>query len=324
MSNVEPAAVTTQRAVRGAATGGTSPQPPPFTPPPTVTPPPPVVAPAPSQSARRIVENILSEFGLNTPTLVDLVMNEITEDTQINRDRLMTQLRATSEYQQRFAGMRLRREAGLPAITETEYVALERMYAQFMRQAGLPAGFYDSPDDFARFIGADVSAAEFQQRIANGYRAVAEADQTLIDQFRTLFGVTDGELAAYMLDPDRALPLIEEQVATARVGAAAARAGFANVVQRETLTRMAQLGVTEQQASDVFGTIARNQELFQPLDPTETAITVDEAAMGLSGNDAAAARRIRQRQERRRAEFAGAAGGFATQGPTITGLTEAR
>lgn len=274
-----------------------------------------------AESARQIVQRILDQYGLGS--LTDLAMREITESDRIEPERLLTNLRDTPEYKVRFAGLDRRRQAGLNAISEAQYIALEDQYAQLMRAAGMPTGFYDTPDDFANLIGANVSIAELSQRVQTGYAAVRQSDPSVITELQRLYQVTDGELAAFFLDPERALPVIEQQVATARIGAAAARQGFGNVLERGALERMAGLGISEQQATEAFGVAAQSQELLSQMDATETQIGLEEAALALTGQDAAAARRIRQRQQRRSAEFEGG-GQFATQGSQVVGLTTAR
>jgi len=271
-------------------------------------------------SARDIVQRILNQYGLGS--LTDLAMQEITDSDRIEPDRLLSSLRDTQEYKTRFAGLELRRQQGYNAISEAQYINLEDQYAQLMRAAGMPTGFYDSPDDFAQLIGANVSIAEVSQRVQTGYAAVRQSDPSVTRELQRLYGVTDGELAAFFLDPERALPIIEEQVATARIGAAAARQGFSETLNRQALERMAQLGISEQQATEGFGVAAQSQELLTQMDATEGTIALDEAVLGFTGQDAEAARRIRQRQQRRQAEFQGG-GQFATQNERVVGLTTA-
>lgn len=271
------------------------------------------------KSARDIIASILDYYGLGS--LTDLVFSEVTAGEAISEARVMAAIRQTSEYKERFAGNEMRRAAGKAVLSEAQYVQMEIAYAGILHSAGLPDGFYDSPDDFDQFIGGDVSLAELSQRIQAGYVAAINADPTVRQALRDLYGITEGELVAYMLDPDVALPLIEKQMATARVGAAAARAGLD--VALGTLERVASVGVSEGAAMQGFTQISDEaQELYRPLDRTEDLITVEEAAGAAFLGDAAAARRIRQRRANRLAEFAGG-GRYATDGSGISGLAKA-
>jgi LysM repeat protein len=272
------------------------------------------------ESARLIVRRILEQYGLGS--LVDTVMGAITSAESLTEDRLMATIRDTADYKERFRGNEIRRAAGLNVLGEGEYVAVEKAYSDIMRAAGLPQGFYDQPSDFAQLIGGGVSVAELSQRVTVGYRSVAEADPTVREQMRMMYGLTDGELAAYFLDPDRALPIIERQVATARLGAAAARQGFGESVERMAFERMVGLGVTEEQATEVFGTLAGARELLTPLEAGETALDVTDTALGLVGQSPEALQRLRTQQRRRQARFEGG-GALATTALGVTGLREA-
>jgi hypothetical protein len=151
---------------------------------------------------------------------------------------------------------------------------------------------------------------------------VRDSDPTVLQTMRQFYGLTDGEIAAYFLDPDRAVSLIEQQVATAQLGAAAARQGFENVVERTAFERMQRAGVEVGQAEQAFGTLAAGRELLQPLERGEQALDVTETAMGLVGQSPEALQRLRTQQRRRVARFEGG-GQFATQGAEVTGLQTA-
>lgn len=275
------------------------------------------------ESAESVLANILGRYftPAQVAELVPVLLNEVTSGDQIVVERVLPAVRNTNVYKERFKGIEQRRVAGLPAITEAEYLSLERYYRQTMQAAGLPAGFYDTPDDFASLIGRDVSPAEFSQRIQTGYLEVQNAPEDVKQQLRTRYNMTDGEMTAWFLDEQAALPLIERQVTTAKLGAAAARVGI-NGVDTAALEQLARMGVTEQQAAPAFAQIAADQQLYQPLNASETAISTDTAIEATFTGNAAAARRIRQRREQRLAEF-GQGGAYAGQGAERTGLTSA-
>ena len=78
-------------------------------------------------------------------------------------------------------------------------------------------------------------------------------------------------------------------------------------------------GVSQSTAQQVFAQLAETQELFQPLQQGETAITQEEQIAGTFGTNAAAAQRIATRRRRRQAEFE-AGGGLAETQQGVTGL----
>jgi hypothetical protein len=277
--------------------------------------------PMSEQSARAIIRGFLQQFDLGG--LEDLLYNELVSEQDFSEVRLMQRIRETPDYQRRFPGMSGRQSQGRNAITEAEYIAMERGYKQLFQQAGLPQGFYDEPTDFGGFIAGDISVAEMGRRVQQGYQAVSQADPSVKESLRAFYGVTDGELAAFFLDPGKAESLIMQQTATAQIGAAAAREGFGAAADRLAAERMQRLGVTEQEATQAFGVLGRSQELLTPIERGETALDVAETALGLTGRGGSeAAQRFRTQQRRRVAAFEGG-GRFATQGGDVVGLQQA-
>ena len=270
------------------------------------------------RSAKEIITARLADYGLgNMGNFVhSLVFDEGVVDTNI----IMGRLREQPQYKLRFAGNEARRKAGMNVLSEGEYIAMENQYRQLMRQSGLPIGFYDNNDDFTNLISNDVSVAELSERIAQGYEAVANADEFVIAEMQRLYGVEEGQLAAYFLDPDKAAPLLIRQARSAFIAGAGAREAGMEITQEQALG-LEQAGVSPEQARAGFQAIAGGQELFGAL-PGQTgeAITAEEQVAGVFGTSAAAQQRIRRRTRERQAEFE-AGGGFAAQGSQVTGLT---
>ena len=107
--------------------------------------------------------------------------------------------------------MAVRRELKLPAISEAEYIRLERDYRSIMRAANLPATFHDAPEDFTNLISGDVSAQEFQQRVSLAESALDTANQDIVSQLKDFYNLSDGDLTAYYLDPKAAQNILEER-----------------------------------------------------------------------------------------------------------------
>ena len=79
-------------------------------------------------------------------------------------DWIKINLRDTSQYKARFPAMQQLIQRG-QAIDEMTYIAQERAYRAVLSANELPTGFYDSPDDYAKFIANDVSAKELEDRV---------------------------------------------------------------------------------------------------------------------------------------------------------------
>lgn len=231
-------------------------------------------------------------------------------------------------YKERFKGNEERVRNGLRPFKPSEYIRAEQQYIDRLRENGLPIGFYDQPDDLARYIGSDVSPVELDQRINRGFKAAQNAPQSVRNQLKNLYGVDDAEMAAYFLDPTRATDLIgrkksaelfSRQVQAAQVAAQAQQQ--ANIqLGMQTAEELAAEGIGTEQALAGFSTIAAQQELYQGLGQ-EQALTQEEQIAGQFG-PAAARQAIASRRKRRVAAFE-AGGGFATTQQGVTGLTTA-
>jgi hypothetical protein len=269
------------------------------------------------QSAYDVINDLLRMYGLEE--LTTFVGNIITQSDVVDTNVLLGEIRQQPQYQQRFAANEARRRAGLNVLSEQQYLALENTYRQYMRASGLPANFYDSNDDFQNLIANDVSPGEFAERVNQGYEAVRFADPTVIAQMQELYGVSEGDLAAYFLDPEKATPVLLQRAQAAQTAAGAAQAGMQ--LTTEEAERLAQEGITQQQARAGAAAITQAEELFQPTTGEQDgAFTREEQLGAVFGTDPAAAQRLRQRQRRRQAAFEGG-GGFAQgAGGQVTGL----
>jgi hypothetical protein len=271
-----------------------------------------------AENALTYLNNVLEGYGLGG--LGDWAWQQIQEG--YSPDRIIQNLRQRDEYKQRFIGLERRREAGLPAISEAEYIAYETDVRQMMRAAGLPADFYDSPEDFATFIGNDVSPMEMQARINEGYLAASQAPPEVRQQLETLYGVGQGQLAAFFLDPDRALPLIERQFQASQISAAAQRTTYGSLDAAEA-ERLASLGITDQEAQQGFGALAERKELFQAMPGIQGEEGIDRAMQqrAIFEGDASALAAIERRAGSRVAQGRGSQG-FALGETGVSALGE--
>lgn len=205
--------------------------------------------------------------GQDLATLVAWGKGEIirgNSNTQIALD-----LYERPEFIKRFPAIHARQVAGLPPISVAEYLSMERSYSELERAAGIPVNFAD----YDKLIAADVSPAEYSDRINKGYLAVAQSDPTVVKAFQDFYGVTQGHLAAYFLDPKNATPLLEQKAVSAQIGGASALSGFQGPGQPKTpegvtadeALRLAKLGVTQPQAQQGFQQLSHERQLYTPL-----------------------------------------------------------
>jgi hypothetical protein len=255
------------------------------------------------QSAYDIMAAMLNQYNLGSlaDTLKGIISGGITDQAEIQ-----VTLQSTSEWKRRFHGNELLKAAGVPVLSVAEYLSTERSYAQVMKNYGLPVGFYDDPDDFAKFIGTNVSPNELQQR-AQMYADVARReDPAVTDQLRSM-GMGEGDILAYMMDPNRALPLIQQKYQTTLLGAASRRSGL--VTDNSYLSHLADLGINEQQASQGFGQIAGELPRAQQLgDIYNDQITQSDLQAEAFDGDGSVTTKKKRLASQERASFTGSAG----------------
>jgi len=267
---------------------------------------------------------LLSRFGLSS--LESAVNNIITSGTVDleNADAIIFALRNEDAYKKRFAGNAARVAAGLPELDPATYIGLEESYRQLLQANGLPNDFYNDQTDFEKWIEGDVSPAELQDRINNGYRKVADADPAVRRQMQELYGVAEGDLAAFFLDPKRAQPMLttRERVRKAQAAEIAARgqeqAGMQlSATEAETL---ASRGITGQDAMDRFGEMGALSGLYQTMGGEE-AMTREQQLGAAFRYDTNALDLLRRRQRSRVAQFEGG-GQFARTSGATSGTIE--
>jgi hypothetical protein len=267
------------------------------------------------EDARVTMANVLNTYGLGD--LSDYVYNEIIVKETVNLnnpDAIIFAIREQPAYKKRFAANATRLKNGLTELLPGEYIGLEDQFKTMIRSNGLPAGFYDSEDDLRKLIEGDVSPSEFQRRIQDGYNAVVNADPEVKRQFKEFYGVTDGGLAAYFLDPKRGEPLLANQARAAQIAASGLKQGGIQI-SGSFAENLAQRGITEQQARAGFGEVGALGELRQTF-AGETALSGEQLAGAAFGIDVAAQQELERRKKLRTGEFAGGGSFARTTGET--------
>jgi hypothetical protein len=279
-----------------------------------------------TESAFGIIKSTLEYYGLSDTDLLTSVRGLWENKTLtpgMSVDDIGIQLRDTPAFNKRFPANKTLKDQNKPQFSVSRYLQMEADYKQRLQAANMPAGFYDDPADFQQLIANDVSPQELQGRIDLGYQAVKNASPTVIAEFKRLYGVGEGDLAAYFIDPQRARPTFDKYEAQRQAQAAAVssqaqiQAGIQLSAQEsEALVRS---GITEAaQAQTGFEQISAQQELFNPLQG-EQAISREQQIAGTFGTNAEARKAIANRKRSRQAAFE-TGGGFATaQGASALG-----
>lgn len=232
--------------------------------------------------------------------------NEIIKFIQQGYDttpELTYMLSQTDAYKKRFAANDIRIKKGLSALNPADYLALERQYKNIVQQYGLPANFADT-DHMIQLIGADISPNELDKRAQMAFKYTQNIDPNARAEWRNLFGVDDGHLAGYFLDPDRAEASLQRQANAVDFGWAAKNTGL-NVDQADAL-KWADRGVTQQQAQTGFQNIGGFLDQEQNLgNRYGTNYTQSDAEEETFGGLASAKRKRDNLNQMEQAQFAG-------------------
>jgi hypothetical protein len=274
-------------------------------------------------NAKDAIEAQLAQYGLGG--LTDALWTNYTGGLvdMGNLEAAVYALRSEPLYKARFKANEARtnpnRPGGpLPELLPGEYIDLENKYKEIIRVNGLPSGFYDSVDDTTKLIEGTVSPAEFQRRIAQGYNAVANADPEVLRQFNELYGVSQGQLAAYFIDPVRGETLIKQQADAAKIAARAFES--ANLqLSRSFVEDLASRGVGDI-AAETFTKVGQLGELTTAM-AGETGLTAEQIVGSQAGTDTQAALELERRKRRRVAEFQGGGQFARTQGESAGAIT---
>jgi hypothetical protein len=195
--------------------------------------------------------------------------------------QVMNSIYDSEAYKTRFAAnetiaQRMKDGKGRPGdklLTPFEYIQAEKGYRTILSEAGLPSGFYDTQDDFRRLIENSVSAAELTDRVNIARNALQNADQSIKKSLKDFYGMSEGEMAAYLLDSEKAFDIInskfryttaeaQQMYGAAEIGGAALRAGqMSDKAFAEEIYKSGKGA----QAESAFQTAATNQADYRRL-----------------------------------------------------------
>jgi hypothetical protein len=307
-----------------AGHGTNPPTTPPTTPPAT---PPPDPAYTPTQADFALIRRVLDQAGLGS--LYNWAVQQMINGAFEDENQLYFALRDTQEFQTRFRGLLERERNGLPPISVQEALAYENQAYQLYRQADFPPGFYDSTDDFQDLIARNVGFNELQQRVALFTEAAGAGREQVREELIRHSGnlaagdavdaMSDGDLAAWLMDTDKGLEAVRQRLGSAEVSAAARQVGFGALSYDEATQLLAQ-GVEAPQARQGFGALAQAGDVTGTLAGENAASGMSrEGQLGVVRGVGESVQEFEQRRKRRTGAFEGG-GGFATGQEGVSGV----
>jgi hypothetical protein len=227
------------------------------------------------QTASQIIQQQLDAWGLGSlsGTLNDLIRQGLSADA------ITLQLAASREYKARFAANDARTKKGLAALSPAEYIATENAYRQVLQTYGLPQTFFDSQDDYRNFLENDLSPSELNDRAKVAQSVWLSADEQTRSVWRDFYGLSDGAAIASILDPTKALPIVQSMAETAKAGGLARQNGLE--ANEARIRGYVDSGITADQLGQGFSDIGTVHDVDQAIGRrfgTDLSQPVEEAS----------------------------------------------
>lgn len=278
----------------------------------------------PTQSAKDYISKFLNDAGLGN--LAGQVWTQWTSGQ--SEDQIVDWIRSTPEYASRFPAMATLRKDGR-SITEAQYVAKEQADIDLMKQYGIPDAMAMDKKLLGNLIANNVSQVTLQKRLIAGQDTVLGFDKQIRQYAKDTYGLGDGALLGWVLNPDVALPVLEQQAQAMRIGGAALTAGYSRGLGTEgelaktQAEALATQGITQQQAQQGFAQLSQMGQLEQAL-PGDTSgqLSSQEMIDAIFGVSGAAQAKYGKVKALRVGEFQ-QGGGFAGTQQGISGIGQA-
>lgn len=230
--------------------------------------------------------------------------------------QIIDNLRQQDFYNRVFTGLNdLRAQQPQEGWDEAKWIQQRAAYRDALRF--MPEGFYDEPQDFTNFMVNRVSPLEVERRALFAKQQLDEADPEMKRALRQFYGISDGALTAYLLDPEKAQPLIDREMRAASYQRYVLEAGQ-NLTQQQAEALAASAGgaAVDALTADGQGTIASqvgNAAMRDRMDATLTQIEGDNSytfmdSLAAETGDVDKRLKSEARAEREKARFSGTSG----------------
>jgi hypothetical protein len=292
------------------------------------------------KNARDLFYAEFAQYGLSGKDFLDSIMKIVNDNTDVAGNianaTVKAQIRATPEYQKRFAGNIIRQNkikemtdrGEIPTfgeLNEASYIELEDSYREILK-GKVPPNFYNDSTSLAKLIGNDISTDELSGRVTLAQQAASQANPEIKQQLQSLYGIQESQIASYFLDPTVAQQSISAIAAgnAAIVAAAAQRSGL-NIdrQQAESIATANQTDVNAVlSAQDLFGQVSQTSGLATgDVSGGASTVSAQDVLTAATGDTEAKARLEKERQKRQ-AEYQSASGMAETQ-KGVVGLQRA-
>ena len=257
--------------------------------------------PEAERDAFAALTTLFTSYGLGdlAPTILNFLQEGYGADT------ITSLLQLTPEYEARFAGKQIRQQNGLQVLNPADYLSAEASYRQILQAGGLDPSFM-TQDQYAQWIGKDISPTEIQDRVNMAVTATINAPPQLTTAFSKM-GINVGDIASMFLNDNTPPPLLQTKLNQAQIIEAGLQSGITDPTVAYA-QQLAQQGVTYNQALAGYQNVAAVMPTANQL----SAIYTSQAQYGQTqaeqqylGSSGTAAYQQQQLGEQETAAFAG-------------------
>ena len=239
---------------------------------------------------------------------------EIVQALRYGTDKSDAGQRAYQQYLAAFPMMDTFLQEGIFAGESPELQYIE--YRNTVKDAAQRYGVMDNlvtNDRIAQYIANRNSAAEIVDRMGMAATAVATTPAETMGILRDYYGVNNGDLISFYLDPDETEAMLTKRYTAARIGTEAARQRFG--IQKTEAEALAERGISVREAEQGFAQAAAQSTFMGG--PGETATRGDILAAAFGEQEAA--QKVARIAGSRTGRFQ-EGGGFAAGERGVTGL----
>jgi hypothetical protein len=166
------------------------------------------------------ITTTLKTYGFTDAEMLELekYISNVLINPSIGPNQALLDMRQLGAYKARFAGNETRVKSGLNALSESDYLAQEDSYGQYMKAYGVPD--LGNRIQYASLIAGDVSATELNKRLDLAVTRVKKSDPEIFRLLHNYYGISETDMVKYVLKPTEMLPELQRKVTSAEIGAA--------------------------------------------------------------------------------------------------------
>lgn len=260
------------------------------------------------RSAMARLQQVLNQYNLGG-------MTQWIKDALIagkSEAEIQLELYDQPEFKQRFPAIEARRQAGLTPVSPAEILEYEQRGREIFRAAGLTSESLTDSSYLQGLMTQDISLAEVQGRINDGFLRVQMAPPEVKNMFGQFFGTSgDQALAQFFLDPEKAAPELERMATTAIVGGIGER--YQMQISQQLAREVADTGVSDAAIWQGFQRLDTMKAIFEESISETQDLQAEQQGIGaVFGTQPGMTDTLERRVASRTSQFRGGGGSMTS------------